>query len=58
MSGRVLSAAALALSASTGAAQGTGFYGLSGVRDIHGEVSEMQRTLASSVNPARPLLPR
>ena len=40
MSARVLGAAALALVASTGAAQGTGFYGLTGVRDIHGNVRE------------------
>ena len=35
----MLGVAALALAATPGAAQGTGFYGLTGVRDIHGDVS-------------------
>ena len=39
MNARVVSAAALALATSPAAAQGTGFYGLTGVRDIHGDVS-------------------
>ena len=41
MNARVVSAAALALAASPAAAQGTGFYGLTGVRDIHGDVSSL-----------------
>ncbi len=44
MSARMLGTAALALAATPGLAQGTGFYGLTGVRDIHGDVSSLGLT--------------